>query len=97
MVTAADYPYTSNKTLQQGTCEVNSSTESKEGVTGASSYTNVNQNDVDALKDAVTKQPVSISIEADSSVFQSYSSGILNSTACGTNLDHAVLLVGYGI
>ena len=25
-----------------------------------------------------------------------YSSGILDSNACGTNLDHAVLMVGYG-
>merc|ERR1712190_403288 len=41
------------------------------------------------------KQPVSIAIEADKSAFQRYSSGVLTST-CGTNLDHGVLLVGYG-
>ncbi|KAH8075020.1 transferase [Aureococcus anophagefferens] len=34
--------------------------------------------------------------DADKSVFQSYSSGILDSSACGTNLDHGVLVVGYG-
>jgi C1A family cysteine protease len=33
---------------------------------------------------------------ASSSVFMMYKSGILNSTMCGTNLDHGVLLVGYG-
>lgn len=28
--------------------------------------------------------------------FQLYSSGVLNNTKCGTTLDHAVLVVGYG-
>eukprot|EP00727_Mastigamoeba_balamuthi_P006684 m51a1_g2636 putative cysteine peptidase precursor (312) ;mRNA; r:583622-584557 len=40
--------------------------------------------------------PLSVAIEADQSVFQSYSSGILDSTRCGTTLDHGVTLVGYG-
>jgi KDEL-tailed cysteine endopeptidase len=35
-------------------------------------------------------------IEADTAVFQSYTSGIINDPRCGTTLDHAVLLVGYG-
>ncbi len=35
-------------------------------------------------------------MSASSSTFQFYSSGIISSTTCGTNLDHAVLLVGYG-
>lgn len=30
-------------------------------------------------------------------VFQSYTSGVLDSTACGTSLDHAVLAAGYGV
>ena len=46
--------------------------------------------------DAVAQQPVSVSIEADTAVFQMYTSGVFNSTACGTTLDHAVLTVGYG-
>merc|ERR1712113_548456 len=35
-------------------------------------------------------------IEADKSAFQSYTSGVLQSN-CGTQLDHGVLAVGYGV
>jgi len=45
---------------------------------------------------AVAQQPVSVAIEADRLVFQTYTSGIISSTTCGTNLDHGVLVVGYG-
>ena len=49
-----------------------------------------------ALKQAVSMQPVSVAIEADTRVFQLYSGGIITGTSCGTNLDHGVLVVGYG-
>jgi cathepsin L len=49
------------------------------------------------LKEAVSNGPVSIAIEADTSVFQHYTSGIISSSKCGKNLDHGVLIVGYGI
>jgi len=39
---------------------------------------------------------LSVSIEADQRVFQSYKSGIFNSTACGTRKDHATDVVGWG-
>jgi hypothetical protein len=39
---------------------------------------------------------VSVAIEADKSVFQSYTGGVLDSAFCGTQLDHGVLIVGYG-
>ena len=48
------------------------------------------------MKSALEKQPISVSLEADQKVFQQYESGIFDSAACGTNLDHATLLVGYG-
>lgn len=48
------------------------------------------------LKSAVYQNPTSVSIEADTRTFQFYSSGILDSTSCGTTLDHGVLAVGYG-
>jgi len=40
-------------------------------------------------------QPISIAIEADQAIFQGYKGGILSGT-CGENLDHGVLVVGYG-
>ena len=48
------------------------------------------------MKTALASQPLSVSIEADKSVFQSYKSGIFNSASCGTNLDHATNVVGWG-
>merc|ERR1719199_1234153 len=51
---------------------------------------------VPALKAALQAGPVALTLEADQSVFQLYSGGILDSADCGTNLDHAVGGVGYG-
>ena len=49
-----------------------------------------------ALKMAVSRGPVSVAIEADTYTFQLYNGGIFDSEKCGTNLDHGVLIVGYG-
>ena len=46
---------------------------------------------------AIAAQPVAVAIEADTTTFQSYTSGIITSSACGTNIDHAVTAVGYGV
>ena len=82
----ASYPYTA----KDGDCQTCSS------VAQMSSCSDVKPNDQVSLKGAVAQQPVAIAIEADTKYFQSYSSGILTSSDCGTNLDHGVLIVGYG-
>ena len=83
------YPYTA----KQGNCDVCSQ---PSDVTFSSCY-DVKSNDQLSLKNAVLKNPVVVAIEADTKYFQSYSSGILTeSIKCGTNLDHAVEIVGYG-
>lgn len=48
-----------------------------------------------ALQSAVAKQPVSIAVEADTVQFQFYRSGVF-SGKCGTDLDHGIVLTGYG-
>ena len=62
------------------------------------SYSDVTTGSAAALKAAVAQQPVSVAIEADKTCFQHYSSGVLTAKACacGTQLDHGVLVVGYG-
>jgi C1A family cysteine protease len=62
----------------------------------ATTYAGVTRNNSDALKASIAKGPTSVAIEADRSAFQTYKSGVLSGSACGTNLDHGVLAVGYG-
>jgi C1A family cysteine protease len=59
-------------------------------------FKDVPKNSEVALMTAVVQQPVSVAVEADQSVFQFYSGGVMDS-ACGTQLDHGVLAVGYGV
>ena len=82
----ASYPYTA----KDGSCQKCSA------VAQITSCSDVKPNDQISLKAAVAQQPVAVAIEADTRYFQSYSSGILTSTSCGTTLDHGVLVVGYG-
>jgi Papain family cysteine protease len=44
---------------------------------------------------AVAKGPLSVGIQADQLAFQLYRDGVF-SAPCGTDLDHGVVLVGYG-
>lgn len=86
--TESDYPYFA----KSGTCNTQ---KSHNDAAKFSSFVDVPQNNENALKSAVAQQPVSIAIEADQPAFQFYKSGIFDG-ACGTQLDHGVLAVGYG-
>jgi len=88
----ADYPYTGTHSFLSK-CKYDSSKAA--GKVGG--YTDVQSDATGAnLKAALANGPVSVAIEADKTVFQSYTSGVITSSACGTQLDHGVLAVGYG-
>mgnify|MGYP001341459584 CR=1 FL=1 len=89
-----DLPYTA----KSGTCDDSSSSSEDVCDSGLilSSCVDIPSGNETALKVAVSRGPVSVAIEADTSVFQLYSNGIITSDSCGTNLDHGVLVVGYG-
>ena len=88
-VAQTDYPYTA----KDGACYETS----KKGLVKVISFTDVPEGDQDALAAAVSRQPVSVAIEADRLAFQFYKGGILDGTACGQNLDHGVTAVGFGV
>ena len=90
MCAESEYPYVSGNTKTAGTCQKCSS------VAKFTSCSDVASKNQASLKQAVAQQPVSVAIEADTRYFQSYSSGVLTSSSCGTTLDHGVLVVGYG-
>ncbi len=91
-----EYAYFSGDTKKNGACEYD-----KDGCASSnimmSDCIDVTKNNQVHLKEAVSTQPVSIAIEADTKVFQLYTGGVLTSDACGTKLDHGVLIVGYGV
>jgi C1A family cysteine protease len=90
--TEADYPYVSGTTKERGTCDTKCAKNAK---VAPKSHTDVAVNSDSAMMAALAQQPVSIAIEADQPAFQLYKSGVFTA-ACGTNLDHGVLAVGYG-
>lgn len=85
------YPYTSGKSSTAGTCQ----TTCVPAVT-ISGCADTTPNNQITLKEAVSLGPVSIAIQADSKIFQSYTSGIITGTSCGQTLDHGVVITGYG-
>jgi C1A family cysteine protease len=85
-----EYPYESGTTKQRGTCQ-----KSCKKYAQPKGFTDVQKNSDSAMMSALAQQPVSVAIEADQQAFQLYKSGVFTA-ACGTNLDHGVLAVGYG-
>ncbi|KAF8411033.1 hypothetical protein HHK36_003572 [Tetracentron sinense] len=86
LTSEANYPYQG----MQSSCNPNTNHVAQ--ITG---YEEVPANSEEALLKAVANQPVSVAIDANGTPFHSYSSGVFTGD-CGTNLNHAVTVVGYG-
>lgn len=81
-----DYPYKA----QTGTCNQ----PTKGLVAGNKGFVRLPQNNYSALMNAVsTVGPIAISVDAS---WRNYDSGVYTGS-CGTTIDHAVVLVGYGV
>jgi len=78
-------------TARDGTCKSSFTTGIPRG--GVTGYKDVS-NSASALRSALNLNPVSVAIQADQSVFQQYTGGVITS-GCGTSLDHGVLAAGY--
>jgi len=88
--TEASYPYMARN---EPTCKF---TTANIGAT-ISSYKDVTSGSEAALLTAATARPVSVAIDASHNSFQLYMSGIYYEPLCSSvNLDHGVLVVGYG-
>lgn len=59
-------------------------------------YKDLGRGDDKGLMHAVSHQPVSAGIVAYKTEFQLYKSGVFDYPDCGTVIDHAILIVGYG-
>jgi cathepsin L len=79
----SDYPYTA----RDGKCKQVTS----QGT--VSKYTDVKKNDEAGLMTAIAIEPVSVAVDAQS--WQLYRKGVMTGF-CGKQLDHGVLLIGYG-
>lgn len=89
ITTEADYPYTG----VDGTCNAQKEANHAAEING---YEDVPANNETELLKAVANQPVSVAIDAGDFAFQFYSTGVFVGH-CGTELDHGVTAVGYGV
>jgi len=84
--TEASYPYLG----EDGTCNFNP----KNIGAKMTSWTMLSSNETQMAAYLYKNGPISIAVEADS--WQYYIEGVFEDPWCGTELDHGVLIVGYG-
>lgn len=80
-ITEPNYPYSSGSGGETHNCLYHE-TDFKSGVV-VSSYEQVEENNVSQMKAALSKQPLSVVVQADTLVFQTYQSGVLDTPLCG--------------
>ncbi|KAL7054506.1 hypothetical protein AAHC03_026011 [Spirometra sp. Aus1] len=93
-----DYPYVSGETESQND---QCSFEKSKAVATVTGFVDVDSGDEEKLRRALYFHgPISIAIDAGRESFMSYHSGIYDDPNCQSaadELNHAVLLVGYGV
>ncbi|KAG9149917.1 hypothetical protein Leryth_009993 [Lithospermum erythrorhizon] len=89
ITTEKDYAYTG----KDGKCKTK---KLKNHAAKISGYKTMHNTDESVLEAAVSRQPVSVAIDASGSEFQLYSSGVFTGD-CGNSLNHGVTIVGYGV
>jgi cathepsin L len=93
LCTEESYPYVSGQTQKGGSCQQKGCSLVDGSV--VRTFIDVLPSLDSEMMSALNQGPVAVAIEADQLDFQLYKSGVFTGT-CGTNLDHGVLLVGYG-
>ncbi|WVZ90365.1 hypothetical protein U9M48_036672 [Paspalum notatum var. saurae] len=87
ITTEDSYPYTA----VEGTCQ----SDSVQASVTIRGFQDVPADET-SLAMAVANQPVSVGVDASSQSFHMYSGGVMTADACGTDVNHAVTVVGYG-
>jgi C1A family cysteine protease len=82
------YPYRARKQ----TCKFSKA----KGQVSVTAINYVQSKSASALKSSIAQGPTCVGINASSSYFQNYRSGILNTSNCSPQQDHAITAVGYG-
>jgi C1A family cysteine protease len=83
------YPYTA----RDGVCKY---AQDIATVVKTTSWVSVTPDSPDAMKAALASYPLAVAIEANTIAFQMYAGGVFTNTNCGTQLDHATNVVGWG-
>ncbi|CAN1268889.1 Senescence-specific cysteine protease SAG39 [Linum perenne] len=90
LATEDEYPYTE---LARSSCHADRQI-SNDPMINIKGHQDVPTNNEQELLKAVAIQPVSVALDAED--FQFYQSGVYNNKDCGTELNHGVVVVGYG-
>jgi C1A family cysteine protease len=61
------------------------------------SYSPVTSNSYTSMAAALSSAPVVSMVDASGPIWQNYGGGVLDDPTCGTNLNHAILLIGYNL
>jgi cathepsin F len=86
----ADYPYKSGMSGEDGRCKADRS-EFAVAVSGYHTVSSDGLNEDDMYRE-IQETPMSICVDAES--WQLYMGGVVDSSTCGTQLDHCVMVVG---